>query len=506
MSAKPNLLIIIHQYFEDPVTGGVEFHVQDTISILQNDYNCFIAYIWHGMLVVGQYEGEKVVKYAFPFSLSPNQRFVIEDDLTENLLQRICIQFKIDLIHVHHTLRIGFDIFKVGEFLNIPIIYTLHDYYTIHPDFNLLYKFDGKKYHEDKELSDEELLNFTNNQVESLTEWRIATRKTLENSFHITAPSQTVFNEINAVFPEFAKKSSVLPLGLPFAEKKEAQDLPKTKKICFYGTTYYPNKGRFIALEIIPQLLAKGIEVHFIGSTKDHWLELPESPLLHFHGPYERTQGVEILYKLNPNCTVFLPICKETFGFTLSESWIAGIPAISSPIGAYGERINTHGGGIVLSSFDPEVIINEIITFINDEELQTSKRSEIQTMQSLSLESTVEFYRRLYTQALANNSEHESETSSFASRTLDLQTSKETYLLVKQKYEENIKQISEIDALNRLVQQKKEEIDTHLGNWKVERSNYNKQIDQLKDSQKNIAGIKGAGKHFVKSILGKVKR
>lgn len=506
MSHKPNLLIIIHQYFEDSVTGGVEFHVQDTISILQKDYNCFIAYIWHGMLVVGQYEGEKVVKYAFPFSVTPNQRFVIENDLIENLLQRICIQFKIDLIHVHHTLVIGFDIFKVGEFLNIPIIYTLHDYYTIHPDFNLLYKFDGKNYHEDKELSNEELQSFTNNQVENLTEWRVATKKTLESSAHITVPSQTVFNEIHTVFPEFAKKITVLPLGLPFAEKKQPQDFPKTKKICFYGTTYYPNKGRFIALEVIPQLLAAGIEVHFIGSTKEQWLELPENSLLHFHGPYKRSEGTEMLYKLNPNCTIFLPICKETFGFTLSESWIAGVPAISSPIGAYGERIKTHGGGIVLSSFDSGVIKNEIIAFINNEKLQIDKRSEIHRMQSLSLENTAESYRNLYTQALESNSEYESETSSFASKALDLQIAKETYLLVKQQYLEDIKKISEIDALNRLVQQKKEEIDTHLGNWDLERSSYNQQIDQLREVQKNTTGIKGAGKHFVKTILGKVKQ
>ena len=44
-------------------------------------------------------------------------------------------------------------------------------------------------------------------------------------------------------------------------------------------------------------------------------------------------------------------ICEETFSYTLSESWAAGLPAFASNLGALRERIEKHGGGWL---FEPD--------------------------------------------------------------------------------------------------------------------------------------------------------
>lgn len=47
---------------------------------------------------------------------------------------------KIDLIHIHHLKHMYLDIFKVAKERSIPVIYTLHDFYSICPSVKLFNK------------------------------------------------------------------------------------------------------------------------------------------------------------------------------------------------------------------------------------------------------------------------------------------------------------------------------------------------------------------------------
>ncbi len=55
-----------------------------------------------------------------------------------NLLRIILSSFRIDLVHVHHTMGLSLDIFYEAAKQNIPIIATIHDFYSVCPSFNLL--------------------------------------------------------------------------------------------------------------------------------------------------------------------------------------------------------------------------------------------------------------------------------------------------------------------------------------------------------------------------------
>lgn len=522
-------------FFEDHYTGGVEFHVQDTVDLLQKDYNCFVVYVWGGMLIVAKYEGEKVTKFAFP-APSANKKFELENPEIKNLLEKVCEQFEIDLIHVHHTGYIGFDIFTVADELKIPVTYTLHDYYVVHPDFNLLYKFDGKVYHEDKELTDKELNHFTKGEVNNLEQWRSVTKKALAIAEQLTVPSKTVFNEIVKVFPEVESKMKVIPLGLPNSNSQPAssadrfpisnsssQQLAASSSVCFYGTTYYPNKGRFIALELIPQLLNAEITIHFLGSEPSNWEDLEvdgvdKETFIQFHGKYDRTNGVEKLKAINPTCTIFLPICKETFGFTLSESWMANIPAITTPIGAYKDRIDEHGGGIVLKDFDAENIAKEIISFLKDEKLQHDKRKEIDKINNLWIEETVKEYEKIYNDMRHETSDigkksrnrevekSKNNVSTFDSRfsILNLDLGKESYILLKHQYHREVALKQELEKAHKTIQQKDAETAEHMRNWSRERQEFHDHIKKLETFQKQASGIGGSAKNFIRSLVRKI--
>ena len=46
--------------------------------------------------------------------------------------------FPIDLVHIHHTIDLSFDIFKEVKKRQIPLFVTIHDYYYICPTVKLL--------------------------------------------------------------------------------------------------------------------------------------------------------------------------------------------------------------------------------------------------------------------------------------------------------------------------------------------------------------------------------
>ncbi len=59
----------------------------------------------------------------------------------------------------------------------------------------------------------------------------------------------------------------------------------------------------------------------------------------------------------------------ETFGFTLSEAWAAGVPAVVSPFGGPSERVAKYGGGWVLDRYDLRAYVDMVQRLVDDPSL-----------------------------------------------------------------------------------------------------------------------------------------
>src|SRR5262249_25496576 len=68
---------------------------------------------------------------------------------------------------------------------------------------------------------------------------------------------------------------------------------------------------------------------------------------LHLRGRYVRADVAKLLSDARIDVSLLLSPWAETFSYTLSESWAAGIPAIVADIGAPAARVRASGAGIV---------------------------------------------------------------------------------------------------------------------------------------------------------------
>ena len=66
------------------------------------------------------------------------------------------------------------------------------------------------------------------------------------------------------------------------------------------------------------------------------------------HGRYDPIDLPELLEHYGARLVLFPSMGPETFAFTLSEVWAAGLPVLVPPIGALVERVGDHGAGWVL--------------------------------------------------------------------------------------------------------------------------------------------------------------
>jgi hypothetical protein len=141
------------------------------------------------------------------------------------------------------------------------------------------------------------------------------------------------------------------------------------------------------------------IEWHFFGPVDpfDYRRRLGKLKLggrLHLYGPYDRDKVCELLAERRVDVTLLLPIWDETFCYTLSESWLAGVPVIVSNVGALPERTRESGAGIVVESTDEAFEI--LSRWARDRAELTALREKAAAYRHRTLEENANHHRSVY--------------------------------------------------------------------------------------------------------------
>jgi glycosyltransferase involved in cell wall biosynthesis len=109
------------------------------------------------------------------------------------------------------------------------------------------------------------------------------------------------------------------------------------------------HKGAGLLRELPRHLEGSGIGVVVIGYLdRQIYPGWQARPHLYVHGPYHPADTVALLQAYGAELVLFPNRVPESFSYTLSEAWDAGLPALAAPAGAIGERIARHGGGWLL--------------------------------------------------------------------------------------------------------------------------------------------------------------
>ncbi len=407
---RKKILYVIHEPINGQKIGGTEFHVRDLTNGLSKTYAIYVTYIIKGRhFIVEEYVDGLKSSYLFdiPFKLD---RFTLTNFYLFKVYSEILNTFEIDVLHIHHLINQTLDIIYAAKSLGIPVIMTIHDYYLLSPDYNLLYRLTEngyssnrlptKKYFENKF----QLIDFDNK------EWQQLIAKYLTAVQLFIFPSIAAKNEFVNIYPVAEKKYKILEHGVRQHIVKKPIDgyVPASKKlfsVLFLGYVNDSHKGAYFLDKVIDRLLKNNIEVHILGSGCEYWQKYINNSLFHCHGNYLREDVVSILQYIKPSLVVLASPWPETYSYTYTEALQAQIPVVSFGIGAYKERAERHGATILVPEITADALIKTILSLSKRNKNYSVIKKQAKSVKFKTIEANIKEYKDLYCKIIQNNRE-----------------------------------------------------------------------------------------------------
>lgn len=243
--------------------------------------------------------------------------------------------------------------------------FNLHDYYSVCPNFNLMYK--GEKYCELNPSCCEKCLYLFKKsslvdscllaEIASLAEWRKSWLtffgETCDQIFVFSNAAKQIF--LNT-YQDLEEKICLAPHSVPYlrsAKIKRHNGL----NIAFLGSILSKAKGAAIVKEIVLSNLKEEIRFFVIGE----FLDPPEKLIV--LGRYEVEQLPDIVEEKMIDLIIIPSICPETFSYTTSEAIQLGVPVACFDLGAQVDKVRLLKEKIIFSSMDPNLILMEITEY-----------------------------------------------------------------------------------------------------------------------------------------------
>ncbi len=217
-NGKKNILYLLQSDFKegaDDNVGGTQLHVKHLTMGLRNDMNVFVAARDLEYLQVTAYTGEK--EHTFRFYIGEKESFpLLRNRELAEIFRSILIEFRIDLVHVHHTATTSLDIYYEADKLGIPIIYTAHDFYYICPNEKLL-DYEGNVCIEKSKKNCNECLNKKKNFYNKnnyIDMWHKHHEKVFELCKLIITPTKSAKEILCKLYPICNDKIEVIEHGM----------------------------------------------------------------------------------------------------------------------------------------------------------------------------------------------------------------------------------------------------------------------------------------------------
>ncbi|HEY0183298.1 MAG TPA: glycosyltransferase [Rhodopila sp.] len=243
-------------------------------------------------------------------------------------------------VHIHHLLGMDMDIGALVRRLGVPFDTTVHDYFGICPQINLLPWRHGLYCGEpDIAGCNACIANRPTNGARDIVSWRAEQAWQFKDAARVFCPSRDVLTRLerhglaaNAILvPHEAVEAGAWPLHMA-APSRDGK-----LRIAALGTLVDHKGGRTVAA-VAEMADPRTTEIHLIGDTEGPF---PEQALrrMMITGRYEESDLPGLIEMIAPH-VIWLPAAwPETFSYTLSAAIEAGIPIATTRIGAHTERL-----------------------------------------------------------------------------------------------------------------------------------------------------------------------
>jgi GT2 family glycosyltransferase/glycosyltransferase involved in cell wall biosynthesis len=355
----PRLLYVLH----GGATGGTPQTNADLMQTMQGKYDTFVLDCDFENIVLKRYiDGVfyEIERWTLLRRLSPLE--INRDDYNAVLFE-VLKAYAFELVHIRHLYKHMLSLPKIAHTLNIPVVFSFHDFYYVCPTINLL---DEKaKYCAGtctKTVPDEgeDCPNpFAPGVLPPLKHqwvhtWRDKVRAFLPYVDAFVTTCDDAKSVYVKTYPELKKKTfKVIEHGRDFERQDHLAQTPEPGgklRILIPGQLTQHKGADFIAeLIALDEKKGKRLEFHFLGNLPARYQHLGV-----WHGAYQRHEFQDRVAEIGCHIMGIFSIWAETYCHTLSESWACGIPVVTSHYGALGDRITKHGGGWLVDIEKPK--------------------------------------------------------------------------------------------------------------------------------------------------------
>lgn len=266
---------------------------------------------------------------------------------------------KIEQLHIHHALPVGYVGFIIKKILHVPYILFLHG-----SDVRFA------------AISSSKLKKFAH--ICAGAQQIVVNSKSLKKDVLTYVPKLT---NINVVYPcpadYFFKPFTLEKIDIT----KQSLGL-MGKKVIISPARITTGKGFFTLAKIFPEIIKQMPNVVWLivgdGQKRNQLLKYIQQvniqPYVRYLGPIEKEKMPE-LYRVSNICVVLThetSSSKEGFGTVFLEAGAMGIPVIAGECGGTNEAVEHSITGIVLDTKNEKVIISSIIDLLRNNEFGKS--------------------------------------------------------------------------------------------------------------------------------------
>ncbi len=301
----------------------------------------------------------------------------------EHVFRNVLREFRPDLVHVHHWIRLTSNLVQTAREEGIPAVAQIHDFHVTCPrTFRVK---EGGEFCEEK-ASPEVCLHcverwpFQGDQEirPKLVHYLRDFYNEMRCAHLVLAPAESHGRAAASFFPGEIGPIAALPPG--WEEVWTARRKPSSRKgplrVAHWGNLY-DLKGTLLlirafrrALEKRPMeldILGEPVEKPFLEELKREAEGLP----VRFFGRYER-KDLEVL---EADLAVFPSLCGESYSLTLDEACMLRIPLVVSDAGVLPERAGD--GAWVVPRGDVDALAQALVEAAEDRSLLARKASSL---------------------------------------------------------------------------------------------------------------------------------